>query len=291
MKSIQEFYQKIDAQFTKIITREFCRKVALSLLCRGNLLVEDTHDIAESKLLKAIADLLNTTYAEVQLTPETSVALLENAFSHGLVLLKDITRCSPHGQVTLYELLKNAPNLQMVVATYKPLSSPGTYPLFSAQLDNFLLSHTPPYLHDSFVTEWLETKRLPSIVISQPIEPHLLGQAQKAVLDQYSNHEIKSYVIDIVKNTHAPEAKKTGVAMGASVKSAIDILRVAQGRAGLQNREYVIPDDIQAATTAVLSHRLSVQRPHEIGLCIEQILGFTPVPGAIIGSTQKQVNL
>lgn len=95
MKSIQEFYQKIDAQFTKIITREFCRKVALSLLCRGNLLVEDTHDIAESRLLKAIADLLNTTYAEVQVTPETTDAVLEKAFSHGLVLLKgsDRTAC------------------------------------------------------------------------------------------------------------------------------------------------------------------------------------------------------
>jgi len=71
--------------------------------------------------------------------------------------------------------------------------------------------------------------------------------------------------------------------LGVSPRGLIHLLRAAQARAVLDDREYVIPDDLQAEARVVLSHRVRRDPGDRLGgeagrVLVEDALAETPVP-------------
>jgi len=95
----------------------------------------------------------------------------------------------------------------------------------------------------------------------------------------HADEAIGDYLIRIVRATR----EHTGVQLGASPRAAISLMAAAKANAFLQERDYVIPDDIKTLAHAVLSHRIMLQTearmngltPEEV---VESVVRATSVP-------------
>jgi MoxR-like ATPase len=184
-------------------------------------------------------------------------------------------------QVTIdgvsYEL--EAPFL--VVATQNPIEYEGTYPLPEAQLDRFaarLSLGYPPLAEEARMLAEQTTAppldRLEAVADRDDVLAAI--QAARAV---YVEESVGRYVVTLLRHTRT----STRLALGASPRAGIALLRMAKARAVAAGREYVLPEDVQAVATAVLSHRLIVapeaRAAGTIGEdAVRDALAHTPVP-------------
>ena len=177
------------------------------------------------------------------------------------------------------------PDLFTVFATQNPIDSEGTYPLPEAQLDRFLLKIRVGY--PSLDEERIILQRhhrgfhprgLDEIAIS-PIASELLVDAQREVRAVTVEDALYEYILALVRRTREWPA----LALGASPRAALSLMLVAQAYAALEERDYLVPDDVKQATLPVLRHRM-VLRPeaelegYDADRVLSDILAAVPVP-------------
>ena len=84
--------------------------------------------------------------------------------------------------------------------------------------------------------------------------------AMKAVHAVHVEANVRQYIVAIVDATRCHPQ----VLLGASPRASQTIYRLAQAQAVLDNRNFVIPDDVQSIAPSALSHRLLL-RDSELG--------------------------
>ena len=72
--------------------------------------------------------------------------------------------------------------------------------------------------------------------------------------------DLYGYILDLVRRTR----EWPMLALGASPRAAICLLRVAQAFAAFEDRDYVIPDDVKRAVLPVLRHRILLKPEAEL---------------------------
>ena len=96
----------------------------------------------------------------------------------------------------------------------------------------------------------------------------------------------RTHVADAVLDHAVRLAEATrdhpAVALGASTRAALALVRCAQARALLGGRDHVLPDDVKALAAPVLGHRL-VLRDGSSGLragqrLVAELVATVPVP-------------
>jgi MoxR-like ATPase len=286
-------------------TLELC---VLTLLAEGHLIIEDFPGVGKTVLAKSLARSLHLSFSRLQFTPDllpTDVTGV-NVFSQktnefefragpvftNVLLVDEINRASPKTQSALLEAMQeNQVTIDgltyrlelpfLVVATQNPIEYEGTYPLPEAQLDRFtaMLSLGYPQLAE-------EAKMLAEQTTDPPLD-HLQPvaarsdvlaaiEAAKAV---YVEESVNRYVVELLRHTRGSER----LALGASPRAGIALLRVAKARAVAAGRDFVRPEDVQAVAVPVLSHRLIVApeaRAAGVGgdEAVREALEHTPVP-------------
>jgi MoxR-like ATPase len=260
---------------------ETLRLPVLCLLGEGHLLVEDFPGVGKTVLAKSLARSLRLSFSRIQFTPDllpsdvTGVNVFDQrsgefAFRPGPVfanvcLVDEVNRASPKTQSALLEAMQEAQvtidgatralaQPFFVIATQNPIEYEGTYPLPEAQLDRFAvrMSLGYPALQE-------EARMLSEQTTDPPLddlgpvagEDELLAaiDAARAV---YVEESVNRYVVALLRHTRA----SSGLALGASPRAGIALLRVAKARALAARRDFVLPDDIQALAVPVLAHRL-----------------------------------
>ena len=109
-----------------------------------------------------------------------------------------------------------------------------------------------------------------------------LGEIVAAIDDARSvfvEESLNRYVVALLRHTRS----SSRLALGASPRAGIALLRVAKARALSEGRDYVLPDDVKAIAAPVLAHRLILApEARSAGLTAEEIVGEaveqTPVP-------------
>jgi MoxR-like ATPase len=101
-------------------------------------------------------------------------------------------------------------------------------------------------------------------------------EAARAV---YVEESVGRYVVAILRHTRG-SAK---LALGASPRAGIALLRMAKARAVAGGRDYVLPEDVQAVSVSVLAHRLILApEARTVGLtgvdAVRDAIDQTPVP-------------
>jgi MoxR-like ATPase len=286
-------------------TLELC---VLCLLAEGHLIIEDFPGVGKTMLAKSLARSLHLSFSRLQFTPDllptdvTGVNVFnqkanEFEFKPGpvfgnVLLVDEINRASPKTQSALLEAMQEAQvtidgttyALELpflVVATQNPIEYEGTYPLPEAQLDRFTarLSLGYPPLAE-------ETRMLAEQTTAPPLE-RLVSVADRAdVLAAiagaravYVEESVGEYVVRILRHTRS----SSRLALGASPRAGIALLRMAKARAVAAGRDYVLPEDVQAVAAPVLAHRLIVgPEARATGLAgeeaVEEALAEVPVP-------------
>ncbi len=299
---------------------ELLTKLVVALLADGHLLVEGAPGLAKTKAIKTLSQYINTSFQRIQFTPDllptdiTGTEIYrpqsgEFSFEHGpifnnLILADEINRAPAKAQSALLEAMGERqvtigrktyplPNLFLVMATQNPIEQHGTYQLPEAQLDRFLLHVNIKYPCINTEKEILkcvqqETKQsiqsFPDIRQILSIEQIL--EARKQVLDIHISDPLEDYIIHLVLATR-DEKKYTGgerfIQYGASPRATIALARTSRAVAWLNNRDYVIPEDIKTMAPDILRHRLILTYLAEAEQvskddCIANILHKVPVP-------------
>ena len=288
--------------------RETLELCVLGLLAEGHLIIEDFPGVGKTVLAKSLARSLHLSFSRLQFTPDllpTDVTGV-NVFSQktnefefrpgpvfaNVLLVDEINRASPKTQSALLEAMQECQvtidgltyplDLPfLVVATQNPIEYEGTYPLPEAQLDRFtamLALGYPPLSEETRMLAEQTTdpphERLEAVAAREDVLMAI--EAARAV---YVEDSVNRYVVTLLRHTR--DSRR--LALGASPRAGIALLRVAKARAVAAGRDYVLPDDVRSVAPAVLGHRLIVAPEARAagvtgGEVVQEALEETPVP-------------
>ncbi|GMQ55144.1 AAA family ATPase [Halopseudomonas aestusnigri] len=257
-------------------------KLALAcILAKGHLLIEDLPGMGKTTLSQALARVLGMSYQRIQFTSDllpgdilgTSVFDRNTAqfvFHPGpifaeLVLADEINRATPksqsalleameEGQVTVDGATRPLPDPFFVIATQNPVSQSGTFALPESQLDRFLMRLSLGYPSEAAEKSLLQgdARRVRLDAIRTVLGREQLCTLQALVPQVTASEALIDYILRLVNHTRNSDA----CAWGLSPRASLGLLAAARAWALLEQRNYVIPEDVQAVLPAVVSHRL-----------------------------------
>ena len=251
------------------------------LLAEGHILIEDVPGVGKTQLAKALARSIDCSVRRVQFTPDllpsdiTGVSaynqeLREFEFKPGpvfanVVLGDEINRASPKTQSALLESMEERQvtvdgrtylleHPFMVIATQNPVEMEGTYPLPEAQRDRFMTRISIGYPDREAELAMLESHGSSSPLDDLKPVAHAsdVRALVAAVREVHVSAPIRHYIIDLVTATR----NSAELRLGASPRAALHLLRACRAHAALDDRDFVIPDDVQTLAVPVLAHRL-----------------------------------
>jgi MoxR-like ATPase len=170
----------------------------------------------------------------------------------------------------------------MVLATQNPIEYEGTFPLPEAQLDRFLSRLQLGYPSKDAEVDVLGRQQFkhPLDSLEQVVEVEELTTAQDAVKEIYTADSVKDYIVELVTRTR----NHNEVYLGASPRGSLALYRASQARAAMENRTYVLPDDVKALALPALAHRVIMSpaarlRDLTADEVVQEIMDTLPVPG------------
>ncbi|MED5239275.1 MAG: MoxR family ATPase [Pseudomonadota bacterium] len=286
-----------------VLGKEDQLKLALTcLMANGHLLIEDLPGMGKTTLAHALARVFQLQYRRVQFTsdmlpadilgvsvfdPNTqNFTLREGPVFTQLLLADEINRATPktqgalleameERQVTLDGVTRPLPRPFFVVATQNPSDQAGTFVLPESQLDRFLmrisLGYPAPEVELNLLAggDLREQARNLKPVISSEGLIKLSGMVDKV----RASHELLDYVQRLLEATRTDDRFVAGL----SPRAGLGLLKAARAWALIGNRDYVLPEDIQAVWAAVAEHRLSARQGGSVAAMTQSLLQSVPV--------------
>lgn len=278
------------------------RQALCCILADGHLLLEDLPGLGKTTLAHALARGLGIRFRRLQFTADMLPADIlgvsifephsrEFRFQPGpifteILLADEINRAPPKVQSALLEAMEERqvtiegkryplPEAFFVIATQNPLHQQGTYPLPESQLDRFALILGMGY--PPAAVERALLKGQGGRVHINDIEPVLdarhLAQMRRAVRGIF----VADPVIDYVQRLLQASRELPDFAMGLSPRAGLMLLNLARAWAYIDQRDHVLPDDIQAVLPGLVAHRLPISGTRQNQTSAEQLLAAVKV--------------
>jgi len=293
---------------------EVVRAALAVLFAGGHLLIEDVPGVGKTMLSKTLARAIDGTVRRIQFTPDllpsdvTGVSIFnqntrEFEFRPGgvfanIVVGDEINRASPKTQSALLECMEerqvtvDSSTYQldepfMVIATQNPIEMEGTYPLPEAQRDRFMARISMGYPVPSSELAMLagHTGLSPLEEVEPVTSAAEVAKLIDVVRGVFVAPAVQRYAVDIATATRrSPELR-----LGVSPRATLHLMRAAKAWAALEQRDYVVPDDLQRLASSVLAHRLLLAPEAAMGgrsaeQVIDSALRAVPAPtGRAVG--------
>jgi MoxR-like ATPase len=288
------------------------RRLLAGILANGHILVEDYPGLAKTLIARLLGEAVELRFKRIQFTPDLLPGDITGSFLYDqrearfefrrgpiftqLLLADEINRATPKTQSALLEAMQEGKVTVegetypldtpfLVIATQNPIDLEGTYALPEAQLDRFIMRIAVGYPGREEEREILSRRRarrteeahVPCIVSRDE-----LIEMQAALEEVHVDASIDEYIVEITRATR----EDPRVALGASPRGSLALLRLARAEAALRRNDFVTPDDVKAMAVPALAHRL-VLRPElwisrlVPGDIVEEILNRVPTPPAV----------
>jgi MoxR-like ATPase len=283
--------------------RQQLELILLGILGDGHVLLEDFPGLAKTLIARSFAQATTLQFSRIQFTPDlmpsdvtgSSIFNQRNSefeFRPGpiftnLLLADEINRAPPKTQAALLEAMQERQvtiegrtnpldRPFLVLATQNPIEYEGTYPLPEAQLDRFLLRSGVGYPERE--DEWqVLVRRIEREVDEIELTPVMDGPAllrmQRALERVHVSEDVGLYMVDLVTATRTSSRAQ----VGASPRGTLALLKLSRGKAALDGRDFVTPDDVKAVAVPALAHRLTL-RPE---LWVQRVTGDDVVREAL----------
>ncbi len=303
MESVKDICERIVTNIEKVIRgqSDAIRIIISAFASGGHILIEDYPGTGKTTLAKAIAKSMAVKFKRIQFTPDLlpsdilGVSIFNQkdqnfTFHEGpvftnVLLADEINRASPRTQSALLEAmaesqvsidgqLKPLEEPFFVIATQNPVETSGTYPLPEAQMDRFALRFSLGYIPLEEEMEVLSDQRQshPIHDLAPCISKEEVVLLRNQVKQVRISDELREYAVKIVRATRSAEH----VAMGASPRASLALMKTAQALALFDGSEFVVPEHIQEIAVPVIAHRI-VMHPQArfAGLTAEQLIDDT----------------
>ncbi len=248
----------------------------------GHVLLEDYPGLAKTLIASSFATALGLAFKRIQFTPDllpgditggyifdresNRFILRKGPIFANIILADEINRASPKTQSALLEAMQEyqvtlegetlpLPQPFLVIATQNPIEYEGTFPLPEAQLDRFIMKLAVGYPSLDEEQEILRRRReresdvVPLQAVTDAAE---LLQMRKFVEKVHVEPDVERYMVKLAATTRDFRQ----VAVGASPRGSLALLKLARAWAAMQGRDYVLPDDVKHFAVPALGHRL-----------------------------------
>jgi MoxR-like ATPase len=301
---LTELSKRVRSELAKVIVgqTETVDQLLVVLVCGGHAVIEGVPGLAKTLAVKSLSRICGLQFQRVQCTADlmpadvtgtnvfnlkdTTFSLHRGPIFTDLLLVDEINRTSPRTQAAFLEAMEErqvtidgaryplSENFTLL-ATQNPIEFEGTYPLPEAQLDRFLLKIRITYPSASEEVEILtqhergfDHRRL-DLAGFDLLDPAILPAARRELESVRIEPALRSYIISLVRRTRDWPA----ISLGGSPRAAVGILLVARTLAGMEGRDYLLPDDIKAAALPVLRHRILLKPEADLeGLTTDQVV-------------------
>ncbi|NJL11564.1 MAG: MoxR family ATPase [Microscillaceae bacterium] len=282
-------------------------RLLIGLFTNGHILLEGVPGLAKTLTVNTLAKVLNLKFQRLQFTPdllpsdligtmiynqkEADFQVKKGPIFANLILADEVNR-SPakvqsalleamqEKQVTIGETTYKLDKPFLVLATQNPIEHEGTYPLPEAQIDRFMMK-----IHVSYLSKELELevmRQMSNMNFKAEISPVLNREEIFAIRDEINqvsvSESLERYMIELVNATRTPllyglRNEAHFVQYGVSTRACIDLHRAAKALAYMDERNYVLPEDIKEVANDVFNHRISLNYEAEAeGITSSQVV-------------------
>jgi len=282
--------------------------LTIALMFNGHVLFESVPGTGKTLIAKTYATATEGTFSRIQFTPDVlpsditgiqfynpktqEFELKLGPIVSNIVLADEINRATPRTQSAMLEIMEErqvtidgitvkVEEPFMVIATQNPIESQqGTFPLPAAQLDRFFFKI--PLQYPSLENErkilqmaW-NAEKAPKVQVQMTKDE--IQQLKQEVMKVTVSSEMETYLLEIVRKTREYQ----DIELGVSPRGAISLMRASQGNAYLNNRDYIIPEDIQEMVPYCLAHRIELSTESSLTkneyIVLEELLSTVSVP-------------
>ncbi len=307
--SASGFVTRINDELSKVIVGQqtMIERLLIGLLSNGHVLLEGVPGLAKTLAIKSLAQAVHADFSRIQFTPDLLPADVvgtmiynqsKNEFMvrkgpifSNFILADEINRAPAKVQSALLEAMQERqvtigdttyklPEPFLVLATQNPIEQEGTYPLPEAQVDRFMMKVVVDYPSKS--EEQLIIRQNTLGLSFPPINPVAstseILTAKELVRQVYLDEKVENYILDIVFATRYPDKYnlpklKPLIGFGGSPRASINLALAAKAYAFLNNRAFVIPEDVRSISKDVLRHRIGLTYEAEAeSVNVEQII-------------------
>jgi len=289
--------------------RQVLEQIMSAILVGGHVLLEDFPGLAKTLIANSFATALGLKFKRIQFTPDLLPGDITGGYIYdrirgnfelrsgpifaNVVLADEINRASPKTQSALLEAMQEyqvtlegetmrLPEPFVVMATQNPIEYEGTFPLPEAQLDRFLIKLSVGYPSTADEHEILRRRRereRDEFDLQAVTGADELLAMRQAVERIHVDPDVERYIVALVAETRG----RRGVAVGASPRGSLALLKLARVWAAMEGRDYVLPDDVKRFVLTALRHRLILEpdlwmKRHAAEDILESVLQVVPVP-------------
>jgi MoxR-like ATPase len=307
--------QRLQAGLERVVVGNERTRFALlvALLAGGHILLEGVPGTAKTLLVRMLSRLLGLEFRRIAFTPDlmpsdvvgtnvfdprsATFSLRRGPMFTNLLLADEINRTPPKTQSALLEAMEERqatidgeaqplPSPFMVCATQNPIEYEGTYPLPEAQLDRFLVRSRTGYPSAEQERNLIaravggfDARDLDAAGVTVVASGAEVVAAQAAVRAVFLSVPLQGYVYAIVAATRSA----ADVALGASPRAALALVRAAQAAAAIDGRAFATPDDVKIVAPLVLEHRIIARPEAELdgvdsAAIVARVLAAVPAP-------------
>jgi len=288
---------------------DLLQQIMSAILAGGHILLEDYPGLAKTLTAHSFAIALGLDFKRIQFTPDLLPGDITGGYIYdrnkggfelrkgpifaNIILADEINRASPKTQSALLEAMQEyqvtiegetmpLPEPFIVIATQNPIEYEGTFPLPEAQLDRFLIKLSVGYPSIDEEQEILKRRRergMDVFHLNQVSDGVTLLKMRQAIEAVHIEPDLERYIVLLVNQTRLDNR----VAVGASPRGSLALLKLARARAAMEKRDYVLPDDIKAFAKPALIHRLILNpelwlRTNATDDILSEIINKVPVP-------------
>jgi MoxR-like ATPase len=276
----------------------------VTLLAGGHALIEGVPGVGKTLLVKALARAVAGEFQRIQFTPDLMPAditgtnvfdlrtqqfrLVRGPIFANFLLADEINRAPAKTQSALLEAMQERqvtidrescplPPVFVVFATQNPIEHQGTYPLPEAQKDRFLVKIRMGYPDAKEENELAmrvaageaPERRLAEDLQVPILQPSELEQLRAATSRVRVSEAISSYIVNIARQSR----QHPSVWVGAGPRATLALLSASRALAALEERDFVLPEDVKTLAVPVLEHRMVLRPEFEMeGVEIREVL-------------------